>query len=313
MSAAAARGLDPISGERREIHDPKAGRISYSFAGPAEATLGEASNDDRSPLLLIHSINAAASAHEIKPLYDAFKFRRPTYAVDLPGYGFSERSDREYVPRLMTDALHAVIREIRAENHARPVNALAVSLSCEFLARAAVEAPESIRSLALVSPTGFRRRMPRAAPGTMHCGRKSVYRILNLPLFGRALFRILTTTPSVRFFLRKTWGGKRIDSEMLQNSVRSCRAPGARHAPFHFLSGYLFSADIQEIFQSLDQPVWLAHGVRGGFTDFSRTEHYRHAPNWRIEVFQTGALPYFEVTEAFVEAYSRFLDSASRA
>jgi hypothetical protein len=39
---------------------------------------------------------------------------------------------------------------------ARPVDALAVSLGCEFLARAAAEQPAHWGRLALVSPTGFR-------------------------------------------------------------------------------------------------------------------------------------------------------------
>ena len=63
----------------------------------------------------------------------------------------------------MTDAVHLVVREIRRRHGGRPVDALAVSLSCEYLARAAVEDPASFRSLALVSPSGFAARS--AGPG----------------------------------------------------------------------------------------------------------------------------------------------------
>ena len=55
------------------------------------------------------------------------------------GYGFSDRSQRAYAPRLMTDALHTAAAEIRRICGAEPVDALAVSLGCEFLARAAAE------------------------------------------------------------------------------------------------------------------------------------------------------------------------------
>ena len=106
----------------------------------------------------MHSVNAAASAAEVRPLHEHYRATRTVFSVDLPGYGFSERSDRVYTPRLMTDALHATVAEIRARCGEAPVDALACSLSCEFLARAAVEAPAAYRSIALVSPTGFRRR-----------------------------------------------------------------------------------------------------------------------------------------------------------
>jgi pimeloyl-ACP methyl ester carboxylesterase len=48
------------------------------------------------PLLLIHSVNAAASAYEVRPLFDHYRGRRPVYALDLPGFGQSDRSDRLY-------------------------------------------------------------------------------------------------------------------------------------------------------------------------------------------------------------------------
>ena len=107
------------------------------------------------PMLLVHSVNAAASAYEIRPLHEHFAASRPVYSLDLPGYGFSERRPGEYTPRQMTDALHAVVALIRRDHGAVAVDALALSLSSEFLARAAVEDPAAFRSLALVSPTGF--------------------------------------------------------------------------------------------------------------------------------------------------------------
>jgi len=56
-----------------------------------------------------------------------------------------------YTPRLMTDAIHAMTAEIRRRCGDGPIDALALSLSSEFLARAAMESPAAYRSLALVS------------------------------------------------------------------------------------------------------------------------------------------------------------------
>ncbi len=296
-----------LSGDRREIEDPRAGLVSYYVDGPVSASSSTVETANLPPLLLIHSVNAAASAHEVKPLFDAYKKTRRTYAIDLPGYGHSARTERAYVQRLMVDAINAVISEIRSENPTQAVDTLAVSLSCEFLAKAALENPDLIRSLALVSSTGFRQTTATQGPPEANRGRPGMYRILTLPLLGRLLFRLLITKPSLRFFLRKTWGGKQIDEEMFRNSWRMCRYPGAYRAPFHFLSGYLTSADIRSVFERLKQPVWLCHGVRGDFTDFSRTEGFETRPNWRIDVFQTGSLPYFEVPKDFKKTYDAFL------
>ena len=62
------------------------------------------------PLLLIHSVNAAASAYEVRPLYRHYARSRPVYALDLPGFGFSERRRQVYTPGVMVEAIHAVRR-----------------------------------------------------------------------------------------------------------------------------------------------------------------------------------------------------------
>ena len=283
-----------LEGDRLEF-DSTAGRLGFYRCGSGP------------PLLLIHSINAAASAAEMQPLYDRYRVSRTVYALDLPGFGISERRDRPYSPRLMTDAVHAIVQRIRAECGDDPIDACALSLSCEFLARAAAESPAGFRSLALVSPTGFSgTRSRRAAPGTT-VGKPWVYRILRGPGWGRPLFGALTRPAVIRYFLRRTWGSKAIDERLWRYDVLSARQPGAEHAPLYFLSAALFSADIHTVYDQLTMPIWLSHGVRGDFTDYRGTSMLAGRANWHISVFQTGALPHFEVLDEFAADYDRFL------
>ena len=252
-------------------------------------------------------MNAAASAYEVRPLYEHYRTTRVVYAPDLPGYGFSDRSERNYTPRLMTDAVLAMVEEIRRIHGPAPIDALAVSLSCEFLARAAVEAPHAFRSLALVSPTGFDRGVPRYGPPGSHRGIPLLRRLFTFPLWSEAFFDLLTTRASIRFFLRKTWGSKAIDEGLLDYDCITTRQPGARHAPFWFVSGFLFSDDVTRLYESLEMPVWMAHGERGDFVDYRYKRAIEGRPNWSFRVFPSGALPHFEMLEAFTSEYDAFL------
>jgi pimeloyl-ACP methyl ester carboxylesterase len=298
-----------LSGERRELFGPETGRVSYCVDGPTPAE-PSSGLPLRPPVLLIHSINASASAHEIKPIYDRLKRDRRVYALDLPGFGFSERSDRDYLQSLMVDAILALVTEIRTEIGASSVDTLAVSLSCEFLGKAALKDPEGIRSLAMVSPTGFDKKASRRGSPDDSRGVPGILRWLKKLWLGPRLYRLLSSRASIRFFLKKTWGRKAIDEEMFETSCRMSEHPDAHWAPFYFLSGFLFSANIPAIYGALKQPVWLSHGVRGDFTDFRGTAEFKGKPNWHIDQFDTGALPYFEIPDRFIEDYRTFLDSS---
>ncbi|WP_088280876.1 alpha/beta fold hydrolase [Ideonella sp. A 288] len=294
-----------LPGERFDFTHPSAGRIGLYAAGEGAGP----------PLLLVHSVNAAAAASEVRPLFEHYRASRRVFAIDLPGYGSSDRSDRDYTPRLMVDALHGAVAQIRARCGPVPVDALAVSLGCEFLARAAMEAPGAFRSLALVSPTDLRGgQAGRGAPGSTRA-MPWLRAALRGPGtgWGGGLFRTLTRPGVIRHFLRKTWGGRDIDDTMWAYAVRTAQEPGAEHAPLCFLSGGLFSADIHAVYEALTVPVWMSHGVRGDFTDYRGKAFLAHRPNWRFTVFQTGALPYFEVGAESDAAYDAFLASATTA
>ena len=306
---AMAATLPPaVSGDHHVLDTATAGRIGYYAAGPDDGDTGAP------PLLLVHSINAAGSAREVRPLYEHYRTSRTVYAPDLPGFGSAERGPRDYTPRLMTDAVLAMVDEIRRRHGPAPVDALAVSLGCEFLARAASERPGQFRSLALVSPTGFNGAKPWLGSPGSHRGSAFMHAFFTFPLWSRPFWSLLTSRVSMRFFLEKTWGSKDIDEGLLDYDHLVAHQPGARHAPFRFVSGYLFSADITRIYEALEQPVWMAHGERGDFVDYRQKDRLADRPNWRMQVFDTGALPHFELPGEFISAYDAFLrDVATRA
>ncbi len=280
--------------------DGPAGRV-HVYAAPAGAG---------TPLLLVHSVNAAGNARELRPVFEHCRGRRPAYALDLPGFGLSDRSDRAYTPRLMTDAVANVAAEVGRRHGGAPIDLLALSLASEFAARAVSEAPAGFRRLALVSPTGFNGTARREGPPGSTRAVPGLHAALALPLWSGALFRGLTRPGVIRFFLEKTWGGRDIDEDLWQYDVAVTRAPEAKHAPLHFLGGGLFSADIHRVYDTLALPVWMSHGTRGDFVDYRGKRFFEGRPNWYFDVFETGALPHFERPDAFFTRFDAFFADA---
>ena len=265
------------------------------------------------PVLLVHSINALASAAEVRPLFEALRQDNSVYALDLPGYGLSERLPRAYTVSDMCNAIRLVAQWVSQRHLGLPLQVVGVSLSCEFVARVAQQMPGLFNAMALVSPTGFRGGKSLRQPEGSTMFMAGINRFLRHPGPGwsRFLFRQLSRPSVVRYFMRRTWGGQRIDETLWAYSVLSAQVPNAEQAPLSFLSGGLFSADIHNVYESLSLPVWVVHGTRGDFTDYRELELVRDRPNWHVTVMQAGAMPYFEDISAFIGAYKAFLDRAS--
>ena len=288
---------EALPGRRESIHGRQIGTVSFYGSPEGEGR----------PLLLIHSVNAAASAYETRPLYLHYRGSRPVYAIDLPGFGFSERSRRRYTPRLMIEAIHAVVAEIRARHGGVELDAVAISLSCAYLAKAALARPADYASLGLISPTGFDGRLSGDGPVDGHRGNDFVRSLVDRRVLGPTLFSALVSRPSLRFFLEKTFGATKIDEGLFEYDALSARQPGAEHAPYCFIAGHLFPTDSTLAYDRLRLPVWMVHGQRGDFVDFRLAPRFSDRPNWQIDSLPTGALPHFERLSAVTDSYDRFL------
>ena len=300
MGTGNAGSLPPAVDGTIERIERRAGPLSYYVAGEGP------------PLLLVHSINAAASAHEIKPLFDRFRTQFRTFAVDLPGFGLSDRSDRTYEVRLFVDAILDMLDTIGATVPDTPVDVVALSLSSEFAARAATEMPGRVRTLTMITPTGFSRGSSQLRQAGATREVPGLSSILQVPLWSGPLYRLLVSKRSIRYFLEKTYGSSNIDEGLFDYAYKTSHQPGAENAPYAFLSGRLFSKDIRTIYEALELPVYVAHGTKGDFKDFTEIGWTKARSNWTVESFDTGALVHFEKPDEFDAGFHRFITASRR-
>jgi len=271
-----------------EIHTSSAGRLGY-YASTERAGR---------PLVLLHSINAAPSAIEMRPLFDHYRSKRPVYALDLPGFGRSERRNRPYKPTLYASALN----EFLDAAVDRPADIVACSLSAEFSARAALLVPDHYASLTLISPTGLSIRRPPSG--------KSTDRILTIgrwPWLGSALFNLLTTKLSIGYFFARSFAGK-VPKDLIDYAHTTARQPDAKHAPFYFLSMKMFTQDAFEtLYRPLQLPVLVVYD-RDPHIGFDRLDEMLNArSNWQAaRIERTFGLPHWECLQPTIEAMDTF-------
>lgn len=282
-----------IDADVHVIESVDAGAITY-YADP---------RGSGPPLVLLHGVNATASSYEVKPIFEHFRGQRPVYAVDLPGFGLSERSDRAYTPRLYASALLHTLRQVAAKGG----HVLALSLSAEFAALAALDAPELVRSLALVAPTGFERAGSRPIAERLRMG---LAKAAALPGLGRALFEGAVQRPAIDYFLGKVFAG-RVDEGLAKYAYETSHRAGAWHAPGAFLRGALHTADIRRAYASIREPVLVLHDQAPYGASEEIDSFVRAHGSWRAQrVGPSRGLPHFERPEATFGAIETFLRDA---
>ncbi|MDI9565787.1 MAG: alpha/beta fold hydrolase [Chloroflexota bacterium] len=284
-----------LDADRHDFFSQHAGRISYYAS----------TSDKGTPLVLLHSINAAPSAYEMKPLFEHYQGQRPVYALDLPGFGWSERSDRLYSPQLYQHAIHDFLKEVVK----KPADVIGLSLSCEFAARAAVLSPDLFRSLVMISPTGFNPpRMDKFAQSAARSGaRNTFYTGLAVPLWNRPLYDLVTVRPSIHYFLNKVFEGL-VPEEFVDYAYQTAHQPGAQYAPTFFLSGKLFTPAVREtVYMALKPPV-LAIYDHGPFTNYDMLPMVlRECKNWKgVRISPTRGLPHWEEPQRLFNTLNNF-------
>ena len=284
-----------LDADREELESQNEGRLSYYVDRSGKGT----------PLVLLHSINAAPSAFEMKPIFEHFRGKRPVYALELPGFGFSERSERIYTPILYQNAIITFLSKVVKE----PADLVALSLSCEFAGLSAVHQPEQVRSLVMISPTGF--NPPRADDLSGYANRlqtkNMVYSGLSVELWNRPFYDLVSSRPSIQFFLNKSFEYL-VPDRFVDYAYLTSHQPGAQYAPTYFLSGKLFTPAVRDtVYKLVSQPVLVVYD-RDPYTSFDMLPlMIRERDNWRsVRISPTKGLPHWEKPEKTFKAMDSF-------
>ncbi len=121
------------------------------------------------------------------------------------------------------------------------------------------------------------------------------------PLLGQAIYNLIASRPSIRYFLRgQTYADPRqVSDDMVEHYYTVAHQPGARYAAASFLSGTL-NTPVASVYPLLKQPILLCWGKEARFTPLEHARAFRHGnPRAELRVFDCGGLPQGELPEEF--------------
>ncbi|TMT85837.1 alpha/beta fold hydrolase [Haloterrigena sp. H1] len=259
---------------------------TYRWRG-IEATYTVAGDPTDPDMLLLHGIYAGASSHEFEPIVEQLAEDYHVFAVDLPGFGRSERP-----PLVYSSSLYAeFVRDFAADVTDTPI-VVASSLTGSFAADAAAET--DFERLVLICPTD-----------ETATERPWVRTLLRTPIVGTTLYNLLASKPSIRYFYNRDgyYDADRIDPEEVQYAWDSAHQPGARYAPASFAAGTLDpDFDLATELAALETPTTLVWGRDAGLVPLRDGRDLAEAAALELVVIDYATqLPHAEHPDKFVE------------
>ncbi|QCC57903.1 alpha/beta hydrolase [Natrinema thermotolerans] len=238
-------------------------------------------------MLLLHGVYAGASSHEFEPIVDRLAEDYHVYAVDLPGFGRSERPPLVYSATLYAE----FVRDFASEVTDEPI-VVASSLSGSFAVEAADET--DFERLVLICPTG-----------ETTDERPWVRTLLRTPIVGTTLYNLLASKPSIRHFYDRDgyYDADRIDSDEVQYAWESAHQPGSRYAPASFAAGTLDpDFDLATELAALETPTTLVWGRDAELVPLRDGRNLAAAADLDLVVIDYATqLPHAEHPDEFVE------------
>lgn len=279
--------LDPPLAGMERTYRFRGTNVSYTEAG------------DGPDVVLFHGIHAAASSHEWAPVWEQLAEDYHVVAPDLPGFGRSDRPPIGYDAEFYTDFVGSFSADV-----APGATCVGSSLTGAYAALAQRDRGPFSR-LMLVCPTAT----------TASERRPWRRRLVRSPVVGTALFNLLTSTPSIRWFEAEQvyydrW--KRPETSV-EYQWRSAHQPGARFAPASFVSGYLDPTEpLSSVLAAVDAPVTLVWGRDADLPPLATGRALADAADARLVVFDRAKLlPHVEHPDEFQEVLAEELIPAA--
>ncbi len=278
---------NPLGGERREYRW-RGHRVAYVVRGDESSA--------NTPLLFVHSIHAAAWSAEWRyvfgPLAD-HEGHGPAYALDLLGFGASDRPPIRYTAQLYVD----LVRDFTRDVIGRAPRAFGSSLGATYcIAEAA--SPGLFAHITAVGPAGISRLYDNGSVVN-----HAVERLLRTSVPGTALFRSLVSRPSIRFFLKDIYSNpKSLTPEAVELFWLSANHPNARYAPAAFV-GMSLNRNLKSVAPAVSCPLHLIWGTKAAQTPFSESQEVHAAfPQATFTAIDSGDLPHEESPAEFIAA-----------
>ncbi len=223
-------------------------QVRYTFVRSAEPT-------DNPPILFIHGFGSSLAQWQenLLPLSQT----HPVYALDLVGFGASEKADTAYKAELWADQVYDFWRTFIRE----PIALVGHSLGALVALTAAVAYPEMVKNLALLTLPASRQEL---LVGSLQSWVGRIESFFTSPLVIRPLFRLVRRPGIIRSILKAVYvNPERVTEELIASFLIPGFDRGASRAFYRLSKARTqidFSLKTEDLLPQVTVPILMVWG-----------------------------------------------------
>lgn len=256
------------------------------------------------PLLLIHDLTAGSSIYEYHKLLNSLAACHEVYAIDLIGYGLSDKPDMTYTNylyvQLITDFIKNVIgkqTDIICSGDSAPIAILACHNENHIIGKVITINPQSLYEL---------NKIPSKRT-------KLLKLIISTPIFGTFIANLYTSkvTFEKKFREEYFYNPNLVKEDYIMNYLEAAHTPNylSKHSYSSYLAKYT-NANIIHALKELNNSIYIIAGKEKENieTTVENYEYYNTAIE-SVYIPHTKGLPHLEASREVLSHIYTFLNS----
>ena len=273
-----------LSNPDNKYYEWRFGKIRYTKKGSG------------TPLLLLHDLTTGSSSYEFCKIIDELAEKHEVYAVDLLGYGLSDKPNITYTSYLYVQSIIDFIKNVIGKK----TDILATGDSSSIAVMCAHNDGEVIDRIVLINPQSINQlnRIPSKRT-------KLLKLLIDTPVLGTFVYNMLTTKEAFRkLFAEKYFYNSGMISEGILEAYREASHQPDCNAKYTFASymGRYMNTNVVHALKQIDHSIYVIYGTEK--IDNQTTIDTYLSYNQSIEAFPisyTRQYPHLERSKAVLD------------
>lgn len=255
-----------------------------------------------SPVLLIHNLVSGSSNYEFHYLSDALSKNHEVFAIDLLGYGLSDKPDMTYTNYIYVQLITDFIKNIISKK----TNIIASGDSAPAAIMACHNDPEIIEKIIMINPQSLFKANQIPSKQT-----KALKLLIETPILGTFIYNLLHTKNAFENAFRNEYffNPVKIDEKDILSYLEAAHTPNynSKHAFASYVGRYM-NTNIIHALKEINNSLSIISGeeLNESKTTVENYEYYNTAIE-SVFIPKTKLLPHLENPEEVLKQCLTFL------